>query len=123
MTATTYVHIIPVLPSADVARDLAWYKQQLGMSVAEADAMYAVIYREQFVLHLQWHADSPEDPLLGGSVVRVLVRNIQPLFEELVGRGTVSREDFRNNTPWQTNEFGFFDLNQNAIFIMEDVHA
>jgi hypothetical protein len=24
------------------------------------------------------------------------------------------------NTPWKTNEFGFYDLNNNSIFIMED---
>jgi hypothetical protein len=24
------------------------------------------------------------------------------------------------NTPWKTNEFGFYDLNNNAIFIVED---
>ena len=122
MSATTYVHIIPVLPSADIARDVAWYQEKLGMTSDEVDSMYAVLYRDRFVLHLQWHADTPEDPLLGGSVVRVLVRNIQPLFEELVLRGTVKQEDFRTHTPWRTNEFGFFDLNRNAIFIMEDTH-
>jgi catechol 2,3-dioxygenase-like lactoylglutathione lyase family enzyme len=120
--ATTYIHIIPVLPSADIARDVAWYREKLGMEAAHVDDMYAVVYRDQFVLHLQWHADTAEDPLLGGSVVRVLVRSILPLFEELVGRGTVERDIYRANTPWRTNEFGFFDLNQNAIFIMEDVH-
>lgn len=122
MSDTTYVHIIPVLPSADIARDVAWYQEKLGMTADEVDSMYAVLYRDRFVLHLQWHADTPEDPLLGGSVVRVLVRNIQPLFEELVQRGTVKPEDFRSHTPWRTNEFGFFDLNRNAIFIMEDTH-
>lgn len=122
MNGTTYVHIIPVLPSADIERDVAWYQEKLGMTANDVDSMYAVLYRDQFVLHLQWHADTPDDPLLGGSVVRVLVRNIQPLFDELVQRGTVNQEDFRAQTPWRTNEFGFFDLNKNAIFIMEDTH-
>jgi hypothetical protein len=121
MEATTYVHIIPVMPSANIARDVAWYKEKLGMESDEVDDMYAVVYRDQFVMHLQFHADTPEDPLLGGSVVRVLVRNIQPLFEELVERGTIRRDALKSNTPWRTNEFGFFDLNRNAIFIMEDV--
>ena len=123
MAATTFVHIIPVLPSADITRDVKWYQEKLGMTADMADDMYAVLFRDQFVLHLQWHADTVEDPLLGGSVVRVLVRNIQPIFEELVQRGTVKTQDFRKDTPWQTNEFGFYDLNRNAIFIMEDVHA
>jgi hypothetical protein len=121
VTGTSFVHIIPVLPSADIARDVAWYQEKLGMTAEYADEMYAVLYRDQFVLHLQWHADTPDDPLLGGSVVRVLVRHIQPLFEELVARETIDRAAFRSHTPWRTNEFGFFDLNRNAIFIMEDV--
>ncbi len=71
-------------------------------------------------LHLQWHADTEDDPLHGGSVIRILVKNIKPLFEEFVARGTVGHDKFRENTAWQTNEFGFYDLNKNAIFIMEE---
>jgi len=118
---TTLLQLIPVIPSANIERDIAWYKAQAGFETYYADAMYAVIYREQLCIHLQWHADTADDPLLGGSVVRILVKDIQPLFEEFVARGTVARSAFKENTPWQTNEFGFFDLNSNAIFIMEDV--
>ncbi|UKJ08753.1 hypothetical protein [Solitalea lacus] len=82
--------------------------------------MYAVLYREQLVLHLQWHADTDDDPLFGGSVIRIHTENIEPLFNEFVQRGTVTPELLRRNTPWQTHEFGFFDLNKNAIFVMED---
>jgi hypothetical protein len=117
---TELQQIVPVLPSADIARDVAWYKAQVGFEVLFADKMYAALRREGLVLHLQWHADTPEDPLLGGSVIRIQVKNIQPLFEEMVRRGTVAADAFRPNTPWQTNEFGFYDLNRNAIFVMED---
>ncbi len=72
------------------------------------------------MIHLQWHADTPDDPLLGGSVIRLVVKNIKPLFEEFVQRGTIAVDALRTHTPWKTNEFGFFDLNGNAIFIMED---
>lgn len=112
--------IIPVLPSADIERDVAWYKEKTGFGVYYSDKMYAVLYRENLVIHLQWHADTEDDPLLGGSVVRIDVKNIQPLFEEFVQRGTVAHTAFKANTPWKTNEFGFYDLNKNAIFIMED---
>jgi hypothetical protein len=81
--------------------------------------MYAVLHREQLSIHLQWHADTPDDPLLGGSVIRMLVENIQPLFEEFVTRGTVKPDQFITNTPWNTNEFGFYDLNNNAVFVVE----
>lgn len=118
---TTILSTIPVLPTTDIARDTAWYKDKLGLETHFADNMYAVLYRDNLCLHLQWHADTESDPLLGGSVVRILVKDIQPLFEELLERGTVTRDQFKANTPWETNEFGFFDLNKNAIFILEDI--
>lgn len=117
---TEFLSTIPVLPTADIERDKAWYQEKMGMDVLFSDSMYAVLFRENLCLHLQWHADTPDDPLLGGSVVRIYVKNIQPIFEEFIQRGTVTREKFRSNTPWSTNEFGFYDLNNNAVFIMED---
>ncbi|MBL7960149.1 glyoxalase/bleomycin resistance/extradiol dioxygenase family protein, partial [bacterium] len=60
-------------------------------------------------------------PLPGGSVIRIFVKNLRPLFEEFVRRGTVTTEAFKSGTAWNTNEFGFFDLNKNAIFIAEDL--
>jgi hypothetical protein len=118
---TEFKQIIPVLPTTDITRDIAWYKVKAGFEVIHADAMYAVLYRENLCIHLQWHANTEDDPLLGGSVIRINVKNIRPLFEEFVQRGTVTPDKFRENTAWKTNEFGFYDLNKNAIFIMEDL--
>lgn len=118
---TELLKIIPVLPSADIARYIAWYKEKTGFETYFADNMYAVLYRENLVIHLQWHADTESDPLLGGSVIRLYVKNIQALFQEFVERGTVAKDAFKADTPWNTNEFGFFDLNKNAIFVMEDI--
>jgi len=117
---TEILKVIPVLPSSDIARDITWYKEKLGFEVMFSDGMYASLLRQNICLHLQWHADTPEDPLLGGSVIRIYVKNISDLFEELIVRGTVTRSQMRMNTPWKTNEFGFYDLNNNAIFVMED---
>jgi hypothetical protein len=72
------------------------------------------------MLHLQWHADTPDDPLLGGSVIRIYVKNIRPIFDESVSRGTITPDKLKTNTPWKTNEFGFYDLNGNAVFVLED---
>ncbi|HRI24465.1 MAG TPA: hypothetical protein PLZ45_07290 [Ferruginibacter sp.] len=117
---TKFICTVPVLPSSDIARDLAWYKEKTGFEAVFADTMYAVIRRENIYLHLQWHADTDDDPLLGGSVIRICVENIRPLFEEFVARGTVPENKFVAGTSWGTNEFGFFDLNRNAIFILEE---
>lgn len=122
MTAITeLLDIIPVLPSSDIERDTKWYKEKAGFETIFADDGYALLRRSNLEFHLQWHADTEDDPLLGGSVIRIWVKNIQPIFEEFVERGTVSREKLRLKTAWNTNEFGFYDLNNNAVFVMEDV--
>ena len=112
--------IIPVLPSSNIERDVAWYYAKVGLEPVFHDNMYAVLKRDNLYIHLQWHADNENDPLLGGSVIRIDVENIKLLFAEFIKRGTVVENKFISNTPWGTNEFGFFDLNKNAIFFMED---
>lgn len=121
MSTTKFLFTIPVLPSADIERDIVWYREKAGFEPFFADKMYAGIMRENIYLHLQWHADTVDDPLLGGSVVRIFVTNIEPLFQELVNRGTVAPDKFIARTNRGTSEFGFFDLNNNAIFIVEDL--
>ena len=119
---TKLVKIIPVLESADIARDVAWYKEKTGFELSFLhDKMYAGLHRDDLEIHLQWHAGTKDDPMNGGAVIRIGVKNIMPLFEELKQRGNVNDKDFKANTPWGTNEFAFHDLNSNAIFISEDI--
>jgi len=118
---TELLSIIPVLPSAEIERDVAWYKERAGFNVSRADMMYAVLSKENLCIHLQWHADTKSDPLLGGSVIRIFVKDKRAFIEVFVRRGTVEQEAFKVRTPWKTNEFGFFDLNKNAIFIVGDI--
>lgn len=120
-TSGKMLYIIPVLPSADIQRDLVWYQEKAGFQFTFGDEMYAGLKRGQQEIHLQWHADTAEDPLLGGSVIRIFVKDIHPIFEEFVERGTVQADKLRLNTPWGTHEFGFYDLNNNAIFWVQDV--
>lgn len=109
-----------MLPSEDIERDKAWYEKYTGFHMVSGDDMYAVLNREDLWIHLQWHADTEDDPLLGGSVIKIFVDQIQPIFKEFVERGTVKADKLRLNTPWNTHEFGFYDLNNNAIFFVED---
>lgn len=116
-----FLEISPVLPSQDIDRDVSWYERQMGFRLLHKDQMYAVMRRENICIHLQWHADTEKDPLPGGSVIKIFVRKVQPFFEEFVGRGMVTRDKLRMGTPWKTNEFGFYDLNGNAIFFVQDI--
>ena len=120
--STKLVKVIPVLESADIVRDVAWYKEKTGFEVSFLhEKMYAGLYRDGIEIHLQWHAGTKDDPMNGGAVIRIDVKNIKPIFEELMQRGTVNDKDFMANTAWGTNEFAFHDLNSNAIFISEDI--
>ncbi len=118
---TEFLHITPVLPSQDIDRDVQWYLDHVGFHVVHKDKMYAVLKRDNLSLHLQWHAGIPDDPLLGGSVIRIFVKNIQDIFDELLERKTVHKNKMNWDTPWGTNEFGFYDLNNNAVFFVSDI--
>lgn len=119
-TANSALYIIPVLPSTDIERDLEWYKKYTGFTYAFGDKGYAGMRREQQEFHLQFHHGTEEDPVVG-SVMKIFVSNINPYFEEFLERGTISKDKLRPNTPWGTHEFGFYDLNGNAIFIVQDI--
>lgn len=112
--------IIPVLSSANIQRDLEWYEKQTGFKFAFGDNGYAGLRRENLEFHLQWHHGNKEDPVLSG-VMKIFVEDIQIYFKEFLDRKTISEDRLRLNTAWGTHEFGFYDLNQNAIFIVQDI--
>ena len=116
-----FLNITPVIPSANILRDANWYEEKTGFKPVHLDDMYAVLNRDNLWIHLQWHADTKEDPLLGGSVIKIFVKDIQLLFKEFIERGTISKAKLNLNTPWKTHEFGFYDLNNNAVFIVQDI--
>lgn len=115
------IEVIPVIPSADIERDVNWYNDKMGFTCRQQDEMYAVLKRGEVYLHLQWHADTEDDPLLGGSVIKIFVKDIHKIFKEFCIREVVKPEKLRMRTPWNTHEFGFYDLNRNAIFMVQDI--
>ncbi len=118
---SNFLQIEPVLPSLNIRKDIKWHQKHTGFEPVFGDDMYAGLKREHIYIHLQWHADTKDDPLLGGSVIKLFVKDIQPIFEEFINRGTVSKDKLRMNTAWGTHEFGFYDLNRNVIFIVQDI--
>ena len=115
------LYIIPVLPSSDIERDIKWHETYTGFTYVFGDEGYVGLKRDNLEFHLQFHHGNEEDPMIGGSVIKVFVSDIQPYFEEFIERGTITKEKLRRNTPWGTHEFGFYDLNNNAIFIVQDI--
>ena len=121
MTKTQNLNtIVPVLSTSDLERDIAWYKKHVGFDLNYQEEGYAVLNRDSIWLHLQWHHNNEDDPVYG-SVTKVFVNDIQPIFEEMLKRETISKDKLRLNTPWNTHEFGFYDLNKNALFFVQDI--
>ncbi len=77
---SNFLEMIPVLPSQDIKRDIEWHKKHTGFQAVFGDMMYAGLEREGLHIHLQWHADTEEDPLLGGSVIKLFVKDIHRIF-------------------------------------------
>lgn len=117
---TTFINTNPVFASADVARDVDWYTKKLGFSEyfnsGDDPLNYAGIRREGIELHFQYQF--PDD--MWASDLRIQVKNIKPLFHELLEKGVVKEDGLRLQTAWGTNEFGLFDLNGNRIHFYED---
>ena len=118
---SNFLEIVSVLPSQDIKRDVEWHQKHTGFEPVFGDEMYAGLRRENLSIHLQWHADTDDDPLQGGSVIKLFVKDIHPIFNEFLKRGTVQKEKLHLNTTWGTNEFGFYDLNHNAIFFVQNI--
>ncbi len=112
--------VCPVLSTSDLERDIAWYKKYIGFNLNYQEEGYAVLNRDSIWIHLQWHYGNEEDPV-HGSVAKIFVDNIYPILEELIQRGTITKDKLRLNTAWNTHEFEFYDINKNAIFFVQDV--
>ncbi|MFK8055562.1 MAG: VOC family protein [Saprospiraceae bacterium] len=112
-------YFVPVLPSADIERDVKFYVEGLGFTEVFSDKLYALLRRQNLELHLQWHAGTEDDPLLGGSVVRLISDDVDAYYKVVVDQGIITASHAPKKTAWGTYKFGFFDLNKNSVFIVK----
>ncbi len=117
-TETKFLHLSPVLASANVQRDIDWYESKLGFknvydssNYQEGTIDYAVVGRQNLFLHLQFQY--PED--MTSTDIKFQVQNIEPLFEEYVSKGVLTSDKINRKTAWNTSEFVLFDPNGNRI--------
>jgi catechol 2,3-dioxygenase-like lactoylglutathione lyase family enzyme len=121
---------IPALPASDVAASVEFYRDRLGFEVLHHDGGFAVLCRDEAVLHL-WEASDeswrkgvdPENPVCSGAEsfiagtasCRIVVDGVDELYHELqaqdvlhkVSRGGVDDTDFG------TREFATLDRDGN----------
>jgi hypothetical protein len=113
-------YIVPVLSSSDIKRDLIWYEKYMGFIYGFGDDSYCGLIRDNFEFHLQFHYGNDEDPI-NASVMKLFVNDIEPYIAEFLDRGTITEKQIHRQTDWGTDEFGFFDLNRNAFFVVMDL--
>ena len=131
---------IPAMPVQDAAAAVAFYRDRLGFEVLHHDGGFAVLARDEAVVHL-WEAgdeswrerDSIDKPIRSGAEsfiagtasCRIPVEGVDALYEELrtaavlhpVSRDGVSDEDYG------AREFATLDADGNLVTFFEWVQA
>ena len=123
---------IPALPVRDAAAAVAFYRDRLGFDVLHDDGGFAVLGRDEAVVHL-WEAsdeswrerDSFERPVCSGAEsfiagtasCRISVEGVDELYEELARADVlhpVSKAGV-SETDYGTREFSALDLDGNLV--------
>jgi catechol 2,3-dioxygenase-like lactoylglutathione lyase family enzyme len=126
---------IPALPARNVAASVDFYRERFGFDVLHHDGGFAVLGRDEAVLHL-WEAgdeswrtgaggQSRESPVCSGAEsfiagtasCRIVVEGVDELYEELSAADVlhkVSKEGV-DETDFGTREFATLDPDGNLV--------
>ena len=129
---TSLSQTIPALPVRDAAAAVVFYRDRFGFEVLHHDDGFAVVRRDEAVLHL-WEAsdeswrtrDTWEQPIHSGAEsfiagtasCRIRVEGVDELYEELRQSEVLhptSRDGVRD-TDFGTREFATLDLDGNLL--------
>jgi catechol 2,3-dioxygenase-like lactoylglutathione lyase family enzyme len=128
----TLTQTIPALPTRDVAKAVDFYRERFGFDVLHHDGGFAVLCRDEAVLHL-WEAsdeswrergsnDRPvrsgaESFIAGTASCRIVASDVDQLFSEYQAKDVlhpVSRDGV-DDTDFGTREFATLDLDGNLL--------
>ena len=134
----TLTQTIPALPVRSAATAVGFYRERLGFAVLHHDGGFAVLARDDAVLHL-WEAgdesgreresfDRPvcsgaESFIAGTASCRIRVEGVDDLYNELKAAGVLHRVsvDGVENTDFGTREFATVDVDNNLVTFFEEV--
>ena len=123
---------IPAIPVQDAAAAVAFYRDRLGFEVLHHDSGFAVLARDEAVVHL-WEAgdeswrerDSIDKPIRSGAEsfiagtasCRIQVSNVDDLYAEMRSAEVLHYRDpgSPTDTDFGTREFAVTDLDGNLI--------
>jgi catechol 2,3-dioxygenase-like lactoylglutathione lyase family enzyme len=123
---------IPALPVSDVGAAVEYYRHRLGFAVQHSDEGFAVVTRDQAVIHLWLAGDESwrqrgtvEEPvrsgaesfLAGTASCRIQVDDVQALYDELQSKGVLHRvsRSGLTSTDFGTREFATVDQDNNLL--------
>jgi catechol 2,3-dioxygenase-like lactoylglutathione lyase family enzyme len=134
----TLSQTIPALPVRSAADAVGFYREHLGFDVLHHDGGFAIVARDDAVVHL-WEAgdeswrerDSFDRPVCSGAEsliagtasCRIRVEGVDDLYDELKAAGVLHRVslDGVENTDFGTREFATVDLDNNLVTFFEEV--
>jgi catechol 2,3-dioxygenase-like lactoylglutathione lyase family enzyme len=123
---------IPALPVRDVAASVGFYRDRLGFEVLHHDGGFAVLKRDDAVLHL-WEASDEswregidlerpvcsgaESFIAGTASCRIVVEGADELYEELRAQDVLHpvSKDAVSDTDFGTREFATLDRDGNLV--------
>jgi catechol 2,3-dioxygenase-like lactoylglutathione lyase family enzyme len=123
---------IPALPVRDAAAAVAFYRDRLGFDVLHHDGGFAVLNRDEAVVHL-WEAGDeswrdgfdPDRPVRSGAEsfiagtasCRIQVNGVDDLYEELRSADVLHpvSENAIADTDFGTREFATLDRDGNLV--------
>jgi catechol 2,3-dioxygenase-like lactoylglutathione lyase family enzyme len=124
---------IPALPVRDIAGSVAFYNDRLGFSTLHHDGGFAVLGRDDAILHLwessdeSWRdrVDARERPVCSGAEsflsgtasCRIEVDGVDDLYAELHAAGVLHpvSQDGPDDTDFGTREFAALDPDGNLL--------
>jgi catechol 2,3-dioxygenase-like lactoylglutathione lyase family enzyme len=124
---------IPALPVRDMTAAVAFYRDRLGFEVLHHDGGFAVLLRDEAVLHLwesgdeTWRerSDAAESPVRSGAEsfiagtasCRIMCEGVDELFDELRAADVLHpvSSDGVDDTDFGTREFAALDLDGNLL--------
>ena len=131
---------IPALPVHDAAAAVGFYRDRLGFDVLHHDGGFAVMCRDEAVVHL-WEAgdeswekrDSIERPVRSGAEsfiagtasCRIVVEGVDELYAEMQKSDVLHpvSKDGVDDTDFGTREFATLDQDGNLVTFFQWVQA
>ncbi|WP_421773192.1 glyoxalase/bleomycin resistance/extradiol dioxygenase family protein [Gracilimonas sp.] len=119
-----FLNISPVLPANDIKAEIDFF-ERLGFenvydSLNYSDKLdYAVLHRDGQNIHLQFQFESDMPDESNAQQIKIWVTDLDSLESEFKEKGFPIKR--RNNTPWGTNELGFYSPAHNAIIFVQDL--